>query len=61
MEETFIMTYSIRIMLIGISIMLVGLYIQNEQGIELYGGEFFVFIAGFILVIVGACKGYLDK
>ncbi|GKU79194.1 hypothetical protein [Paenibacillus sp. L3-i20] len=55
------MTYSIRIMLIGISIMLVGLYIQNEQGIELYGGEFFVFIAGFILVIVGACKGYLDK
>lgn len=47
------MERSIKVMLLGISFMLIGLYIQGEPGIELYGNEVFIVVFGFLLTFVG--------
>ncbi|WP_339171575.1 hypothetical protein MKY51_10010 [Solibacillus sp. FSL R5-0691] len=44
---------STKIMLLGISIMLIALFIQNEEGINLYGREIFILAFGFILLLIG--------
>ena len=42
-------------MLLGISVMLLGIYMKVEPGIDqkLYGYESFVFLLGLIVVIIG--------
>lgn len=42
-------------MLLGISFILAGIYIQNEPGLSQIttGNEFFIVLLGFILVIIG--------
>lgn len=52
------MNYSIRTMLLGISFMILGVYIQGEPGIEWYGNEIFLVILGFIMVIVGSFMSF---
>lgn len=47
------MERSIKIMLLGIALMLLGLFIQGEPGIELYGNEFFIVLIGFIMTLFG--------
>ncbi|CAN7542494.1 hypothetical protein [Paenibacillus sp. LjRoot56] len=47
------MERSIKIMLLGISFMLIGLYIQGEPGIMLYGTEVIIVLFGFLLTVVG--------
>ena len=44
---------STKLMLLGISIMIVSLFIQNEEGIRLYGNEIFILAFGFILTLIG--------
>ena len=44
---------STKLMLLGISIMIVSLFIQNEEGIRLYGREVFILAFGFILTLIG--------
>jgi hypothetical protein len=40
-------------MILGIAFMLLGLFIQGEPGIELYGNEFFIVLLGFIMTLFG--------
>lgn len=47
------MVRSIKVMLLGISLMLAGLYIQGEPGIKLYDFELFIVLLGFVLTIAG--------
>lgn len=47
------MERSIKVMLLGISFILIGLYIQGEPGIKLYGTEVFIVLFGFLLTVVG--------
>ena len=42
-----------KLMLLGISIMIVSLFIQNEEGIRFYGREIFILAFGFILSLIG--------
>ncbi|MER2171761.1 MAG: hypothetical protein ABS938_14160 [Psychrobacillus psychrodurans] len=44
---------SMKLMLFGISIMIISLFIQNEAGIRLAGREIFILAFGFILTIIG--------
>ncbi|MDF2684811.1 MAG: hypothetical protein K0R47_6001 [Brevibacillus sp.] len=48
-----IVVRSIKVMLLGISFMLAGLYIQGEPGIKLYGFEFLIVLSGFLLSVAG--------
>lgn len=49
---------SIKLMLLGISIMLAGIYIHIEPGLSqnLYGNEFFIVLLGFLVSLVGFFK-----
>ncbi|MCQ6559902.1 hypothetical protein [Paenibacillus mendelii] len=47
------MERSIKIMLLGIAFMLLGLFIQGEPGIEMYGNEFFIVLLGFMMTLFG--------
>ena len=44
---------SIKTMLLGITVILLGIYIQGEPGIKFYGNEVFIVIAGFVVCIMG--------
>lgn len=44
---------STKLMLFGISIMIISLFIQNEEGIRFYGNEIFILAFGFILTLIG--------
>ncbi|SDQ93512.1 hypothetical protein SAMN05216232_2613 [Virgibacillus subterraneus] len=44
---------SIKVMLLGIALMLLPLYIQNEPGIRFFGNEFFILVFGFIPTLIG--------
>ncbi|WP_088102846.1 hypothetical protein [Halalkalibacter urbisdiaboli] len=46
------MVRSVKTMLLGVAIMLVGLYIQGEEGINFYGYEVFFGIIGFIITVI---------
>ncbi|MFC4779413.1 hypothetical protein ACFO9Q_21675 [Paenibacillus sp. GCM10023252] len=52
------MERSVKTMLFGIAIMLLGIYIQGEEGIRLYGGEFYIVILGFLITLAGL---FMDK
>lgn len=55
------MNYSLRTMLVGISLILVGNYIQNDPGNDLYGNDYLFVILGFILIIIGCFKQAIKK
>ncbi|GAB6989081.1 hypothetical protein JCM16418A_11310 [Paenibacillus pini] len=44
---------SIKLMLFGVSLILVCIYIQGEPGIQFYGNEFFIGLLGFIFIFIG--------
>ena len=48
-------TTSLKVMILGLSLMLAGIYIQNEPGLTLgtSGWEIIIIILGFVLVIGG--------
>lgn len=46
------MVRSVKIMLLGVAIMLVGLYIQGEDGINFHGYEVYIGIIGFIITVI---------
>ncbi|MGM0880692.1 MAG: hypothetical protein ACQEXQ_06565 [Bacillota bacterium] len=55
------MNYSLRTMLVGIALILVGIYIQNDPGNDLYGNDFLFVITGFVLIIAGCFKNAIKK
>ncbi len=55
------MEQSIKIMILGIAFMLLGLFIQGEPGIELYGNEFFIVLLGFIITLFGVFSEKIIK
>lgn len=46
------MVHSVKTMLLGVAIMLVGLYIQGEEGINFHGFEVYIGIIGFIITVI---------
>lgn len=46
------MVRSVKTMLLGVAIMLVGLYIQGEDGINFHGYEVYIGIIGFIITVI---------
>jgi len=48
---------SIKVMILGLSFILAGIYIQNEPGLSqsTQGKEFFIVLLGFIFVLFGFC------
>ena len=46
---------SLKLMGLGISIMLAGIYIYLDPGLDqrMSGGEFFIGVIGFIIILVG--------
>jgi len=49
---------SLKLMALGIALMLMGIYINLEEGLSqyTYGNEFFIVLLGFIIAIVGFIK-----
>lgn len=49
---------SLKLMILGISLILVGIYINLEPGLNqyTYGNEFFIVLLGFLTSIVGFIK-----
>ncbi|MDQ0116602.1 hypothetical protein [Paenibacillus harenae] len=50
------MNYSLRTMIVGIALILMGIYIQNDLENDFYENDYLLVIAGFVLVIVGCFK-----
>ncbi len=44
---------SIKLMLLGLTLIGVALFIQGEPGIKFYGNEFFLVLLGSILSLIG--------
>jgi len=42
-----------KIMILGVAIMLIPIYIQNEVAFNYHGYEIYILVFGFILVLVG--------
>ncbi|WP_337103053.1 hypothetical protein [Paenibacillus sp. YIM B09110] len=50
------MNYSLRTMIVGIALILMGIYIQNDLENHFYENDYLLVITGFVLVIVGCFK-----
>ncbi|MEW8956905.1 hypothetical protein [Clostridium sp.] len=47
---------SIKLMLLGITLIMVSLFIQGEPGIRFYGNELYIALIGVIMVLIGFFK-----
>jgi hypothetical protein len=56
-----IMNFSLRTMLLGISLILLGIYMQSNSDNDFYGNDFIIVITGFIFVIIGYFKNFIKK
>lgn len=55
------MNFSLRTMLLGISLILLGIYIQGDSANDFNGNDYILAIIGFLLVIIGYFKNFFFK